>query len=264
MTYRNLGTMNVSAALPVLKTTTTVSKTLLPSATVQPAATYSLPTYVEPVVSKEPQIQVYQPAPLAPKVVPAAPVISTLPTYTKPAAYTPPPKEEDPVQFLMLKDTDTSTGNKVATDASPIYEDTKDSKIAAVSTLYAYDDQVKDPFSAKTITGGSDLKQRTPVLVETADGEKIDATDADEGTDLIDTTDAEGTDQIVLDETQVDEGTDQIDRDETQYNEGESDLVAPKAEGTFKWWWVALGVGAAGAGLWFLFGRKRRENGRRR
>jgi hypothetical protein len=122
---------------------------------------------------------------------------------------------------------------------------------AVIETLYARDEQVKDPFSARTITGGPQPSKSDPVLVETPEGEKIDATDTGDG----DLTLAENGDWV--DPGMVDYGV--------PFPTDDGTPPVEKAEGGFKWWWAAVGAGVigAGAGLWFLLGKKRRKNGRK-
>lgn len=127
-------------------------------------------------------------------------------------------------------------------------DEVEDKNDAAISTLNFRDDSnIKDPFSAKTITGDSDLKQPLPTFVK-AEDEQIDTLDPGAG---------------------IDENGNQIEPDPT-YVEPDPDPLVPleeePVEAGFPWWKVAVGVGVVGAGvgLWFLLGKKRRKNGKGR
>jgi hypothetical protein len=155
-----------------------------------------------------------------PKDTAASPVIYTTPTTSK---------EESNVKFNVTRLTNTIS--PLGTKESDEVDDRNE---AAISTLNFRDDSnVKDPFSAKTITGDSDLKQPVPVFTK-------DVADPDPGVP----------DNTTDDTTDLDPN-------------GDNDYVPledPVPVATKKcWWWWLLLAGGAGTGIVYLVAKKRKS-----
>lgn len=267
MGYRMLGTLPLTTALvpkTALPTTTKAVVLLQPTLPTAPVriSTYETPTQVEAA----PVIQTLYAAKPVP-VETATPVIvessKTLLPVQSPFVYDAAtnPKIQDTTSSAAVVYSPTTTkeeapvpnfspmllSNRTSPLATKESDEVEDRNDAAISTLNFRDDSnVKDPFSAKTITGDSDLKQPLPTFV--AEDEQINTLDPGAG---------------------VDEDGNQIEPDPTYVEPDPDPLVALEeepVEAGFPWWKVAVGVGVVGAGLglWFLLGKKRRKNGKRR